>query len=64
MNAAEAAVAPRRVSDATTEPAWLRRVLIGVALAFLTVFLFVPLISLCRGTEERRRRLYRRDQRA
>ena len=45
MNAAEAAVAPRRVSDATTEPAWLRRVLIGVALAFLTVFLFVPLIA-------------------
>ena len=39
------AVAPRRVSDATTEPAWLRRVLIAVALAFLTVFLFVPLIA-------------------
>ena len=37
--------APRRVSDATTEPAWLRRVLIAVALAFLTVFLFVPLIA-------------------
>ena len=42
---AEPAVAPRRVSDATTEPAWLRRVLIAVALAFLTVFLFVPLIA-------------------
>jgi len=39
------AVAPRRVSDATTEPAWLRRVLIAVALAFLAVFLFVPLIA-------------------
>ena len=39
------AQAPRRVSDATTEPAWLRRVLIAVALAFLTVFLFVPLIA-------------------
>ena len=38
-------VAPRRVSDATTEPAWLRRVLIAVALAFLTVFLFVPLVA-------------------
>jgi sulfate transport system permease protein len=37
--------APRRVSEATTEPAWLRRVLIAVALAFLTVFLFVPLIA-------------------
>ena len=39
------AVAPRRVSDATTEPAWLRRVLIAIALAFLAVFLFVPLIA-------------------
>ena len=39
------AVAPRRVSDATTEPAWVRRVLIAVALAFLAVFLFVPLIA-------------------
>jgi sulfate transport system permease protein len=37
--------APRRVSDATTEPAWLRRLLIAVALAFLAVFLFVPLIA-------------------
>jgi sulfate transport system permease protein len=39
------AVAPRRVSDATTEPVWVRRILIAVALAFLTVFLFVPLIA-------------------
>jgi sulfate transport system permease protein len=37
--------APRRVSDATTEPAWVRRLLIAVALAFLTVFLFVPLVA-------------------
>jgi sulfate transport system permease protein len=44
-DAAAPAVAPRRVSDATTEPAWLRRVLIAVALAFLAVFLFVPLIA-------------------
>ncbi|WP_298233259.1 sulfate ABC transporter permease subunit CysW [uncultured Azohydromonas sp.] len=28
----------------TTEPAWVRRTLIGVALAFLTLFLFVPLV--------------------
>jgi len=41
----EDAVAPRRVSDATTEPAWVRRLLIGVALAFLAVFLFVPLLA-------------------
>jgi sulfate transport system permease protein len=30
---------------ATTEPVWIRRSLIGLALAFLTLFLFVPLIS-------------------
>ncbi len=30
---------------ATAEPAWVRRTLIGVALAFLTLFLFVPLVS-------------------
>ncbi|SCY36547.1 sulfate transport system permease protein [Nitrosospira sp. Nl5] len=29
----------------TDEPAWVRRTLIGLALAFLTLFLFVPLIS-------------------
>ena len=36
-------VSPRRVTAATTEPAWVRRLLIGSALAFLTLFLFVPL---------------------
>ena len=30
---------------ATQEPAWVRRSLIGLALAFLTLFLFIPLIS-------------------
>ena len=30
---------------ATAEPVWLRRTLIGVALLFLTLFLFVPLVS-------------------
>ena len=30
---------------ATQEPAWVRRSLIGLALIFLTLFLFVPLIS-------------------
>ena len=29
----------------TSEPAWLRRLLIGVALVFLTLFLFVPIAS-------------------
>ena len=34
-----------RRKEATDEPAWVRRTLIGVALAFLTLFLFIPLIS-------------------
>ena len=42
---ASATIAPRCVSDATHEPAWLRRLLIAVALAFLAVFLFVPLLA-------------------
>ena len=29
----------------TSEPAWLRRLLIGIALVFLTLFLFVPIVS-------------------
>jgi sulfate transport system permease protein len=38
-----APLAPTR--PATTEPAWVRRALIAVALLFLTLFLFVPLIA-------------------
>lgn len=38
-------LAPPRVADAVSEPAWVRRTLIGVALAFLTIFLFVPLVA-------------------
>jgi len=38
-------LAPPNVADAVSEPAWVRRTLIGVALAFLTLFLFVPLVS-------------------
>ncbi|WP_287988010.1 sulfate ABC transporter permease subunit CysW [Piscinibacter sp.] len=38
-----AGVAPRSIRSATTEPAWVRWSLIGVALAFLAFFLFVPL---------------------
>lgn len=34
-----------RRKEATDEPAWVRRTLIGIALTFLTLFLFVPLIS-------------------
>ncbi len=35
--------APRAMRGATTEPLWVQRALIGVALAFMTLFLFVPL---------------------
>jgi sulfate transport system permease protein len=38
-------VAPPRLANAVSEPPWVRRLLIAVALAFLTLFLFVPLIS-------------------
>ncbi len=34
-----------RARNAVSEPAWVRRALIGVALAFLALFLFVPLIA-------------------
>jgi len=35
----------RNALAATAEPAWVRRTLIGIALVFLTLFLFVPLVS-------------------
>jgi sulfate transport system permease protein len=35
--------APPSIRSATTEPTWVKWTLIGVALAFLTFFLFVPL---------------------
>lgn len=38
-------VAPPNLSQATREPAWVRRLLIGTALVFLSLFLFVPLVS-------------------
>jgi sulfate/thiosulfate transport system permease protein len=38
-------VSPRQVRGATTEPRWVRRLLIGLALAFMTLFLFVPLTT-------------------
>jgi len=40
---ARAGVAPRRIATATTEPVWVKWLLIAVALGFLTLFLFVPL---------------------
>jgi sulfate transport system permease protein len=42
---AAASMSVRNVIDATAEPVWLRRTLIAVALLFLTLFLFVPLVS-------------------
>lgn len=36
---------PLHVPSAVLEPAWVRMLLIGVALSFLTLFLFVPLIA-------------------
>lgn len=36
---------PYAVREATREPAWLRVTLIGIALAFLSFFLFIPLIA-------------------
>jgi sulfate transport system permease protein len=38
-------VAPRAMRSATTEAPWVRVALIGAALAFLTLFLFVPLAT-------------------
>ncbi|MDI1258905.1 sulfate ABC transporter permease subunit CysW [Aquabacterium sp.] len=36
---------PPNVSASRNEPAWVRRLLIGLALAFLALFLFLPLVS-------------------
>jgi sulfate/thiosulfate transport system permease protein len=43
--AARRSIAPRTALAATAEPPWVRRTLIGVALAFLAFFLFVPLAA-------------------
>jgi sulfate/thiosulfate transport system permease protein len=43
--AAAAGTAPPSILLATQEPPWVRLALISVALAFLTLFLFVPLIA-------------------
>ena len=40
-----AAAAPRSPLSATSEPVWVRLTLIGLALAFLSFFLFVPLFA-------------------
>ncbi len=45
LPAAPASTPTRSVRDATHESPWVRWTLIGVALAFLTLFLFVPLAA-------------------
>ncbi len=45
LPAPDAGVAPRSLQSATTELPWVRFSLIAVALAFLTLFLFVPLVA-------------------
>jgi sulfate transport system permease protein len=43
--AAGAGVAPRRIATATTESPWVRRLIIGAGLGFMTLFLFIPLAT-------------------
>ena len=43
--AATPGMAPRAMHGATTEPIWVKRILIGLALAFMTLFLFLPLAT-------------------
>ena len=43
--AATPSLAPRPIRNATTEAPWIKRTLIGLVLAFMTFFLFVPLAT-------------------
>ena len=43
--APDAGVAPPQVRSATTEARWVRAALIVIALTFLTLFLFIPLVT-------------------
>ncbi len=45
MNAAVISSAPPQVVGATKEPVWVRWLLISISLIFLSLFLFVPLVS-------------------
>ncbi|MDO9074137.1 MAG: sulfate ABC transporter permease subunit CysW, partial [Rubrivivax sp.] len=40
-----AGTAPRRIRAATAEAPWVRVLLIGLALGFMTLFLFIPLVT-------------------
>ena len=45
VSSATAASATRSRHNATTEPRWIRVLLMSAALAFMTLFLFVPLAT-------------------
>ncbi|HRH17045.1 MAG TPA: sulfate ABC transporter permease subunit CysW [Aquabacterium sp.] len=45
MNTAVISSAPPDVAGATKEPAWVRWLLVSISLIFLSLFLFVPLVS-------------------
>ncbi len=45
VKASEMSQSPPNIPDSRTEPAWVRRSLIGLALVFLGLFLFIPLVS-------------------
>ena len=45
LTAPHAGAPPRSALAAPTEPAWVRWALVGVALSFLSLFLFVPLVA-------------------
>jgi sulfate transport system permease protein len=42
---AQRTTGPRLIANATTESPWVRRLIIGTGLAFMTLFLFVPLAT-------------------
>jgi sulfate/thiosulfate transport system permease protein len=43
--AVRAGTSPRLLREATSEPVWVQRLLIALALAFMTLFLFIPLAT-------------------
>ncbi len=48
--------ARQRATDAVTEPLWVRTLLIGATLAFLGLFLFMPLNTSTSGMNRNRQR--------
>ncbi len=52
LTMAQSAISPAVVTKATAEPVWIRRSLIGIALAFLALFLVLPLSVVLYGAFE------------